>query len=191
MAVGVLAIDKLKMDEAFASNMHSPFNQCWTIRMDKELMVVDDDTLKYSHFSNDINEEQKALMVINNNNKEIVLLSIDNKLISGLQGGIADCALFDDIQFRFVEFKTNALGNSEKAVRDTFDKATSQLVATYQLFTDRLNEVDIQFSDAVTISCHIVVSHSFPKSKAVKQEYQLAFADEYCMELSFSEKTYW
>ena len=83
------------------------------------------------------------------------------------------------------------MGNSEKAVRDTFDKVTSQLVATYQLFTDRLNEVDIQFNDAVTISCHIVVSHSFPKSKAVKQEYQLAFADEYCMELNFSEKTYW
>lgn len=191
MAVGVLAIDKLKMDEAFASNIHSPFNECWTIRMDKELMVVDDDVLKYSHFSDNINEEQKALMVINNNYKVIILLSIDNKLISGLEGGIADCAIFDDEQFRFVEFKTNALGNSEKAVRDTFDKATSQLVATYQLFTDRLNEVDIQFSDAVTISCHIVVSHSFPKSKAVKQEYQLAFADEYCMELSFSEKTYW
>lgn len=191
MAVGVLAIDKLKMDEAFASNIHSPFNQCWTIRMDKELMVVDDDVLKYSHFSDNINEEQKALMVINNNYKVIILLSIDNKLISGLEGGIADCAIFDDEQFRFVEFKTNALGNSEKAVRDTFDKATSQLVATYQLFTDRLNEVDIQFSDAVTISCHIVVSHSFPKSKAVKQEYQLAFADEYCMELSFSEKVYW
>lgn len=191
MAVGVIAIDKLKMDEAFAANIHSPFNGCWTIRMDKELMVVDDDVLKYSHYSDDINEEQKALMVINNNNKEIVLLSIDNKLIAAHPGGIADCALFDDEQFRFVEFKTNALGNSEKAVRDTFDKATSQLIATYQLFTDRLNEVDIQFSDAVTISCHIVVSHSFPKSKAVKQEYQLAFADEYCMELNFSEKTYW
>ena len=191
MAVGVLAIDKLKMDEAFASNTHSPFNECWTVRMDKELMVVDDDVLKYSQFSNNINEEQKALMVINNNNKEIVLLSIDNKLIAGHIGGIADCALFDDEQFRFIEFKTNALGNSEKAVRDTFDKATSQLIATYQLFTDRLNEVDIQFNDAVAISCHIVVSHSFPKSKAVKQEYQLAFADENCMELNFSEKTYW
>lgn len=191
MAVGVLAIDKLKMDEAFASNIHSPFNECWTIRMDKELMVVDDDTLKYSHFSNDINEEQKALMVINNNYKVIILLSIDNKLISGLEGGIADCAIFDDEQFRFVEFKTNALGNSEKAVRDTFDKATSQLIATYQLFTNRLDDVGIQFNDAVTISCHIVVSHSFPKSKAVKQEYQLAFADEHCMELNFSEKVYW
>ena len=47
------------------------------------------------------------------------------------------------------------------------------------------------FEDAITISCHIVVSHSFPKSKAMKQEFQLAFAEETGFALEFNEKTYW
>ena len=117
-------------------------------------------------------------MVINEKNRQIVLLSIDNKLIKEHVGGICDCALFDDKQFRFVEFKTNAYGNSPEQVRETFDKATSQLKETIHVFKDRLQKVDIQFEDAVVLSCHVVVSQRFPKSRAIKQEYQISFADE-------------
>ena len=131
-------------------------------------------------------------MVINENNKQIVLLSIDNKLIKDHEGGIADCALFDDKLFRFVEFKTNAYGNSEQSVRDTFDKATGQLKETICVFKDRLQKVNIQFEDAVTISCYVVVSQRFPKNRAVKQEYQISFSDENNnIALFFPEKVYW
>lgn len=191
MAVGVVAIDKLKLDEAFQSGINTPFNDCWCIRMDSQLMLVDDDALKYSRFSDNAEEEQKAFLIINAHNKEIVLLAIDNKLLTQHVGGIADCAIFDEELFKFVEFKTNAYGNSEESVRDTFDKAISQLKETYNVFEDRLSNVNIDFSDAVVVTCHIVVSHSFPKSKAVKQEYQLAFTDETGLELSFSEKISW
>jgi hypothetical protein len=119
-------------------------------------------------------------------------LSIDNKLIKEHKGGICDCALFDDKQFRFIEFKTNAYGNSSEQVRETFDKATSQLKETIHVFKDRLQKVDIQFEDAVTLSCHVVVSQRFPKSRAIKQEYQISFADENNnIGLFFSEKTHW
>lgn len=192
MAVNQLAIDNLRLDEAFATGTLRPFNECWTVRMDRELMIVDDDTEKCSRFSNNEEELQKALLVINENHREIVLLSIDNKLIRDHEGGIADCALFDDNQFRFVEFKTNAYGNSNEAVRDTFDKATGQLKETIRVFKDKLQKVNIKFEDAVTLSCHIVISHRFPKSRAIKQEYQMSFADENNnIELSFAEKTYW
>lgn len=192
MAVNQSAIDNLRLDEAFATGTLRPFNECWTVRMDRELMIVDDDTEKYSRFSNNEEELQKALLVINENHREIVLLSIDNKLIRDHEGGIADCALFDDNQFRFVEFKTNAYGNSNEAVRDTFDKATGQLKETIRVFKDKLQKVNIKFEDAVTLSCHIVISHRFPKSRAIKQEYQMSFADENNnIELSFAEKTYW
>lgn len=191
MAVGIEAIDSLKLDEAFAHETFRPFNECWTVRMDRELLVVDDDNEKYSRFSDDLEEESKALMVINEKNKQIVLLSIDNKLIASHPGGITDCALFDTDQFRFIEFKTNAYGNSEKAVHDTFEKASHQLKETIHVFSDRMEKVGISFNDAIVISCHIVVSHSFPKSKAMKQEFQLAFAEETGYALDFSEKTYW
>ena len=100
--------------------------------------------------------------------------------------------MFDDKQFRFVEFKTNAYGNSTEQVRETFDKATSQLKETIHVFKDRLQKVDIQFEDAVALSCHVVVSQRFPKSRAIKQEYQVSFADENDnIGLFFSDKTYW
>ena len=191
MGVGIAAIDKLRMDEAFAQGTYRPFNDCWTVRMDKELLIVDDDEQKYSRFSDNSEEGNKALMVINEKNKQIVLLSIDNKLIASHPGGITDCALFDTDQFRFIEFKTNAYGNSEKAVHDTFEKASHQLIETIHVFADKMEKVGIHFEDATVISCHIVVSHSFPKSKAMKQEFQLAFAEETGYALDFSEKTYW
>ena len=72
-------------------------------------------------------------MVINEKNKEIVLFSIDNMLVASRQGGITDGALFDIEQFHFIEFKTNALGNSEQAVFDTFDKAVGQIRETIKV----------------------------------------------------------
>ena len=192
MAVSQQAIDRIRLDEAFATNTHRPFNECWTVRMDSELMVIDDDEEKYSRFTDDSDDAQKALLVINENNRQIVLLSIDNKLIKDHEGGIADCALFDDEQFHFVEFKTNAYGNSDEQVRETFDKATSQLKETIRVFKDRLQKVNIQFEDAITLSCYVVVSQRFPKSRAIKQEYQLSFADENNnIALFFPEKVYW
>lgn len=192
MAVSQQAIDKIRLDEAFATNTHRPFNECWTVRMDSELMVIDDDEEKYSRFTDNLDDAQKALLVINENNRQIVLLSIDNKLIKDHEGGIADCALFDDEQFHFVEFKTNAYGNSNEQVRETFDKATSQLKETIRVFKNRLQKVNIQFEDAVTLSCYVVVSQRFPKSRAVKQEYQISFADENNnIALYFPEKVYW
>lgn len=192
MAVNQPAIDRLRLDEAFSNETFKSFNECWTVRMDSELLVVDDDTEKVSKFTDDKEETPKALLVINENNRQIVLLSIDNKLIKNHEGGIADCALFDVEQLRFVEFKTNAYGNSEQSVRDTFDKATAQLTETIQVFKDRLKKVNILFEDSITICCHIVISHRFPKSRAVKQEYQISFSDENDnIPLYFSEKTYW
>lgn len=192
MAVNQHAIDRIKLDEAFATGTYLPFNDCWSVSMDSELMVIDDDEKNYSRFTDDPDDVQKALMVVNEKNRQIVLLSIDNKLIREHQGGICDCALFDDKQFRFVEFKTNAYGNSTEQVRETFDKATSQLKETIHVFKDRLQKVNIQFEDAVVLSCHVVVSQRFPKSRAVKQEYQISFADENDnIGLFFSDKTYW
>lgn len=192
MAVNQQAIDQIKLDEAFATDTYLPFNECWTVRMDSSLMVIDDDDEKFSRFTDNSDDEQKALMVINENNRQIVLLSIDNKLIKDHVGGICDCALFDDKQFRFIEFKTNAYGNSPEQVRETFDKATSQLKETIHVFKDKLQKVDIVFEDAVTLSCHVVVSQRFPKSRAIKQDYQISFADENDnIPLFFSEKTIW
>lgn len=131
-------IDDLKLAESFAQS-HKPFDECWTVRMDSELLVIDDDQTHATRFSNDPDDAGRALLVVNAKNKEIVLLSIDNKLVANRKGGITDGALLDMEQFHFIEFKTNAMGNSTQAVYDTFDKAVGQLRETIKVFVERLN----------------------------------------------------
>lgn len=187
----VEAIDRLFLPEAFSTSVYMPFDECWTVRTDSKLLVIDDNQNKLSVFSNDESDICRALVIQNLQNKEIVLLSVDNRLLSNIQGGIADCALLDTCKFYFVEFKTNALGNSDKAVRDTFDTACKQLKHTLMIFAERLANVGIEFLNMVEVSCRIVVSESFPKSKATKQEYRVAFLEENGIPLDFKNTIEW
>lgn len=184
------AIDGLKLAEAFAQS-HKPFDECWSVRMDSELLVIDDDDTHATRFSGDADDAGRALMVINEKNKEIVLLSIDNMLVASRKGGITDGALFDSEQFHFIEFKTNALGNSEQAVFDTFDKAVGQLSETIKVFVEKLAPQGVNLTDARQVYCHVVVSERFPRTRATRQDYILRFFDETGLELSFSDKLYW
>lgn len=183
-------IDDLKLAESFAQT-HQPFDECWTVRMDSELLVIDDDQTHATRFSNDPDEAGRALMVVNAKNKEIVLLSIDNKLVANRKGGITDGALLDMEQFHFIEFKTNAMGNSEQAVYDTFDKAVGQLRETIKVFVERLELQEVDLLSERMVMCHVVVSDRFPRSRATRQNYSLQFFDETGVELSFSDKLYW
>ena len=130
MAVGIPSIDKLQLDVAFGKR----FEKAWTVRADSRLLVIDDDADQISKFSDSEDDEPRALVVLNEKNKLIVLLAIDHKLIDNHPGGITDCAVFDDEQLEFVEFKTNAYGNSEESIRDTFEKACDQLKETLTVF---------------------------------------------------------
>ena len=193
MAVNQMAIDRLRLDKAFTKKMlHKALNECWTVKCDELLLVVDDDETKASRFGATDEDIEKGLVIFNEQKREIVLLSIDNQLLKGIKGGISDCALFDDKQFRFVEFKMNAEGNNDKAIKKTFVKATSQLENTINIFSDRLEKVKVAFTDAVVLKCHVVLSKSFPASHSIMQDFQLEFAlNTEGVPLDFSSETYW
>lgn len=86
-------------------------------------MVFDDEELFYSHFTNQEEQQHRCMIVNNVEGHEIYLLAIDNKFISNHPGGIADCALFDESLFSFVEFKTNAEGHTTAQVEETYRNA--------------------------------------------------------------------
>lgn len=174
MAVGIESIDKLRLDIAFGRH----FDGAWTVRADSRLLVIDDDADNVSRFSDSEEDEPRALVVLNENNRTITLLSIDHKLIADHPGGIADCAVFDDEKFDFVEFKTNAYGNSEESIRDTFEKAYGQLKETLNVFDEKMSSVGINLFETMVVECRIVVSQRFPRATAAKQNYQALFAEE-------------
>lgn len=181
MAVGIENIDKLKLDIVFGSR----FDNAWTVRTDTKLLVVDDNDTKVSRFSDDKSDEYRALMVVNEKHKLITLVAIDHVLINNHPGGIADCMVFDDSKLEFIEFKTNAYGNSDESIKDTFDKACNQLKETLVVFRDKLKLVGVDLINVMAIECRIIVSQRFPKATATKQDYKLKFANDTKIELFF------
>ncbi len=192
MAVNHVAIDRLQLDEAFTKKMlHRAFDECWSMKCDELLLVVDDEESKASRFGTASEDVEKGLLVFNEQKREIILLSIDNQLLKGVQGGIADCALLDDKQFRFVEFKMNAEGRSLAAANNAIEKAERQLKNTIRIFGESEKSINVDFENAVVLSCHVVLSRNFPATQSTIQDYQMAFALETGVYLSFDSETFW
>lgn len=189
MSVGILEIDRLRLDELFPSNGKHAFNQAWTLRTDSLLLVIDDAQQNRTVFSENIEQDRDfGLLVINNKNNVVVLLAIDHALVDNHVGGITDCALLHQSQVVFVEFKTNALGGSEPSTMSTFDKAVSQLKETIHFFENKLSTLSLDLKSSSDVSCRIILAHSFPKATAAKQDIELAFLEEEGLDLSFESQ---
>lgn len=164
-----IAISQLKLCYAFRGHNPNIVN-CIDISNEVEILVVDDNIKHYSRFTKDEYSRDVALTVLNDKKKDIYLLSIDNCFFSNQPGGIADCALFDEYSFNFVEFKTNAQGNSIPQIELTYRDALAQLESTYQLFYDRIQAIGVDFSAIVYVRCIVVVNNHFPRQTAMEQD---------------------
>lgn len=178
------AISQLKLRYAFLQH-NPPILTCIDSSTDANTMVIDDEELFYSHFTDQEDQEYRCVIVNNVEGHEIFLLAIDNKFISNYPGGIADCALFDESLFNFVEFKTNAEGHTTAQVEETYRNAMAQIDNTYRLFKTKLSEVGVDFVKVVNIQCYIVVSSRFPRESAIEQQLQVEFAQSLHLDLSF------
>lgn len=127
------AITQLRLRYSFRQYNPSILD-CIDSTTDANAMVIDDEEQFYSHFTNQEEEQYRCVIVNNVKRHEIYLLAIDNRFISNYPGGVADCALFDESQFNFVEFKTNAEGHTLAQVEKTYRDAMAQIGNTFQLF---------------------------------------------------------
>lgn len=101
-----------------------------------DLFVYDKPEENYSDWTDNKPEFiSKCLCVTNPNKMTIVLLPIDNKIVSGpkiTQGGICDCMLLSEKEASFVEFKTNVTSTNNDTIIQRADEATKQLWNTYE-----------------------------------------------------------
>lgn len=158
---------------------------CIEVNNSSYVYIIDDDTQKCSRFAKFDEDTEICFCGINCNNHNLHLLAIDNKLLSNVPGGIADCALFNSEHFALIEFKTNAEGNSQASVEYTYRKAINQLKNTITIFSNRLKNVNIDFYKQINIAPYIVVSTKFPRSLAMEQNYAIHFANDTLLELNF------
>ena len=90
------------------------------------ISIYDDETLGFSDWEVGNNGCPKSFLAHNNAGKNIVLLPLDNKIITGpkiKQGGVADCAVLTLSDMSFIEFKTNVTSNSEENINSKIEDA--------------------------------------------------------------------
>lgn len=167
------AIKRLRLTGAF-KDYNPGILDCIEVSSDERIMVVDDESC--TRITNREEDAHRCCWCLNPNKNEIIVLPLDKKLIKQRKGGMADGAVFDENKFAFVEFKDQAQGNTPIAIEDTYSKATSQLSAALNLFVEKEKSIDIDFTAATHVVCHIIVSEKFPRASALEQNMMIAFA---------------
>ena len=90
--------------------------------------------------------------------------------------------------FHFVEFKTNAICQSDAGVEETYEKAIQQLISTLELFKEVLAKVKIDFLEKLHVECHVIVSSVFPRNNASEMTKAWIFAQKTGISLSFENE---
>lgn len=177
-------ISNLRLCSAF-KHLACDILSCIEVENLSYVYVIDDENNKFSRFAKSNEDLSICFCGINPKNHNLHLLAIDNKLMTNVPGGIADCALFNSEHFALIEFKTNAEGNTLASIEYTYQKAIDQLKNTIHIFSTRLNTVRIDFYKQINIAPYIVVSSKFPRSQAMEQNYAMQFANDTLLELNF------
>lgn len=116
----------------------------------------------YSDWSETINtaDVSRSFIARNDNETEIVLLPLDNRIISGpavTKGGVNDCAILTEKQMSLIEFKTNVTSNSDKNIEDKTSDAIKQLWHTFnEIISPRCSAKGISLEKAVDIDFFVI-----------------------------------
>ncbi len=180
------AIRNLRLCSAFKGHAVGVMG-CVDSRNDTQLRVVDDNAACVSRFAG-ADETADCFFADNPAGRLIHLLAIDHKLLDGVPGGVADCAVLHEGQFCFVEFKLNAKGNSGKAVEDTYNKAVSQIENTLEIFDRNIRNAGIDMYAVTNVVCNVVVAEKFPRASATESNLIVKFADDHALDLSFDNR---
>ena len=134
------------------------------ISTDSRLYVYDDATKGYSDWTNIVPSNlSETFSADNPNNTEIVLLPLDNRIITGpkvTQGGVCDCALLTVNELSLIEFKTNAKTVSNKTLEQRCREASSQILHTIDgIIKPKCSQKGIDIDKKVDIDAYIVFNN--------------------------------
>lgn len=184
-------IAELRLKGAFRG-YSIPIETCLLSSTQDVICIADSEEHHYTVFVDENSVENltgRALSIYNLEHQPICILQIDNKLISPRsRQKRCDCAILDASKMRFVEFKTNAQGNSVKAVHDTYEQAIEQLGATLHLFIEQEQQVGIALKEARDLSAHICTAIRFPRLPSTQVGYAIQFAMQEGIPLTFGHK---
>lgn len=158
------AVKKLRLCSALSDCGRIGVQQAMVISTDSRLYVYDDATLGYSDWTNIVPSNlSETFSADNPNNTEIVLLPLDNRIITGpkvTQGGVCDCALLTVYELSLIEFKTNAKTVSNKTLEQRCREASSQILHTIDgIIKPKCSQKGIDIDKKVDIDAYIVFNN--------------------------------
>lgn len=158
------------------------------------MSIYDDAVLGYSDWINDNSGSPDAFIAHNADNKKLILLPLDNRIISGQkvkQGGVADCAVLTMDNMSFIEFKTNVRSNTDRNISEKTEDAINQLWHTFnEIIFPRCSAKGIDIAKMVDIEFYIVFNKELDvtSSSASRLNYQMEFMNDHHFPLYFDNE---
>lgn len=192
------AVKQLKLCKSL-QNCGQSVASCLKRSTAKVLYTYDDTDLTYSDWSESITPDQisRSFIVRNDNEVEIVLLPLDNRIISGpmvTKGGVNDCAILTNRQMSLIEFKTNVTSNSYRNMEAKTNYAIKQLWHTFdEIIYPRCKARGIDLKAKIDIDFFVIFDHNLDviNFTASRSEKQVAFLEKTGFQLYFdNEKSF-
>ena len=174
-------VSRLRLCSSLSNCGHISVQQAMDISNDERLYVYDDVTLGYSDWINIAPSNlSKTFRADNPNKTEIILLPLDNRIITGTtvkKGGVCDCALLTANELSLIEFKTNATTQSNETLEQRCRKASSQILHTINgILKPRCNQKGIDLEKEVVLDAYIVFDNELNVT-GVKATFQAIAVD--------------
>lgn len=176
-------INRLRLKEAFGD-----IQKFQTIQRDDDYLidlfewtnrgtvyVHDDENKGHSTFVTDTKGlgADKTLKITNSSNKDLFLWHIDGVLYK--RDSKCDCAFLTDTNLGFVEFKANAANESQAAIKANYEKASSQILLTFNDIDQRCKKIGIDLCETTVIEAYAVFNRTVPKNNAHQKKISAQF----------------
>lgn len=181
-------LQDLQLEVVFTSYCSNILPHVLTSNRDEH--VVDPDNGSGSVFVSpmvgQLEEQTGRFFKINNPAKiPFSVLQIDHCIISTNEVNKCDCAIVDDAELSFIEFKTNATNTTTKGFRRNTNKAITQLKFTLSIFQQELNRLGLDLDTLRQVDCYVCFYQGYPRHTASEMNYCAEFSLDTGYALSF------
>ena len=184
-------LDNLQLPQVFAA--YTAMVDTYLQESNTDEHVVDSSTKGVSGFvtagfGQEENSAEKFFLVENSSKQPYALMQIDNGIIKSSSTQKCDCAIANGESLCFIEFKANAYSNKTSSIQKNYKKAIEQLTITIGFFDNYHISQGIDFRTLRTVEVYICFRKGYPRSTSSQMNYQVDFAANNRIPLSFNRK---
>lgn len=134
------------------------------------------------------NLAMKFFAVENPTSRPYALLQIDNGFIQTTATKKCDCAIANDNDICFIEFKANATSKETSVINANYRKAIEQLSTTIGLFNAHYAKKGLDLRKIRKTEAYVCFRAGYPKSTSSQMNYKVRFMSQTGISLSFERK---